>query len=132
MYNKKNLVDDLIYPELSYKIVGILFSVFNDLGSGYKEKYYEKAIAQYLKNRNIDSVCQAPYQIREKDEIIGRQYLDFLIENKIILEIKRGNYFSIKNIQQVNIYLKVTNLRLAILANFTPHGIKFKRLVNIK
>ncbi len=66
------------------------------------------------------------------NKIIGRYYLDFLVERRIILEIKKTDYFSKKNIEQVNAYLKITNLKLAILANFTPDGIKFMRLVNIK
>lgn len=60
----------------------------------------------------------------------SRNYLDFLVEDKIVLEIKKGNYYSKKNIEQVKQYLKVTNLKLAILANFTPSGVKFLRVLN--
>lgn len=45
---------DLIYPELSYQIVGILFDVYNEVGSGHKEKYYQNAVAVALKNSAID------------------------------------------------------------------------------
>ena len=47
---KKNLIKkDLIYPEISYQIIGILFEVYNQLGPGYSEKYYQKAVAIELK-----------------------------------------------------------------------------------
>jgi len=84
-----------------------------------------------LDEKKIRYKEQAPFILSFHGKVIGRFYLDFLIENKIILEIKKGNYFSKRNIQQINEYLKTTKLRLAILANFTPSGVKFKRIVNI-
>jgi len=56
---------------------------------------------------------------------------DFLIEDKIILEIKAGNRFSRKNIEQTYSYLKASKLELGILANFTDSEVKFKRILNI-
>ncbi len=123
--------DKVIYKQLSYEIVGILFDVYNDLGYGYQEKYYERALAKYLKIKNIEYQTQAPFKIRIKGEIIGTYYLDMIIKDKIVLEIKKGNYFSRQNIAQVNGYLKATGLKLAILANFTPHGLRFIRLLNL-
>ena len=122
--------DKVIYKELSYKIVGLLFDVYNDLGYGYQEKYYERAIEKYFIDNNISFKKQVPYKIVFRGEIIGRYYLDFLVEDKIVLEIKKGNYFSRRNIGQVKGYLKVTKMKLAILANFTPSGVKFFRVLN--
>lgn len=127
MQNKNNKV---IYKELSYKIIGILFEVYNDLGYGYQEKHYEIAITKYLISAKINFKRQAPYLIKAKGEIIGRYYLDFLLEDKIVLEIKKGNYFSRRNIEQVKGYLKVTGMKLGILANFTSSGVKFFRVLN--
>jgi len=58
--------------------------------------------------------------------------IDFLVEDKILVEIKKGNYFSKKNIEQVYAYLKATGLKLAILANFTSTGVKFRRILNLR
>ena len=123
--------DKVIFKELSYKIVGLLFDVYNDLGYGYQEKYYERAIEKYFIDNNISFKKQVPYKIVFRGEIIGRYYLDFLVEDKIVLEIKKGNYFSRNNIGQVNGYLKSTNKKLAILANFTSDGVKFRRILNL-
>lgn len=91
--------EKVIYKELSFEIVGILFEVYNDLGYGYKEIYYEKAIEQcFLKNK-IKYIRQAPYKILFRGKIIGINYLDFLVENKIVLEIKKGNHFSKQNME---------------------------------
>jgi GxxExxY protein len=123
---------EIIYKDLSYKIVGILFETYNQLGYGYQEKYYEKAVEVLFKSNNIYYQRQLPYKVKIRDEIIGRYYLDFLVENKIILEIKKGNHFSKRNIEQVKGYLQITGLRLAILANFTSCDVKFKRILNIR
>lgn len=58
--------------------------------------------------------------------------MDFVVENKIVLELKRGENFPKKHIEQVYAYLKATKLKLGIIANFSKSGVKFKRILNIK
>ena len=127
---KKVKRKDLVYPDLSYKVVGVLFDVYNNLGPGYSEKYYQKAIAEELKRREIRFAREVVFPISYKDIKIGFSQLDFLIDNKLILEIKRGGRFSTSNIEQIFNYLKATNLKLAILANITKEGVVFRRAVN--
>jgi GxxExxY protein len=122
----------IIHKELSYAIMGVLFAVNNELGYGYQEKHYERAIAVYFTERGLRYKEQMPFNIAVKGKIIGRYYLDFLVEEKIILELKKGSYFSRRNIEQVKGYLKATMLELAILANFTPHGVRYLRVLNDK
>ena len=64
-------------------------------------------------------------------EIVGKGFLDFSIDSKIIAELKKDGYFSKTHLEQVLNYLKMSNLKLAILINFTNEGVKFKRIVNI-
>ncbi len=122
--------DKLIYKDLSYKIVGIAFAVYNELGYGFKEKYYENAIAVQLSIHRLIHQRQVLYKVSMNGVVIGRCYLDFLVEHKIIVELKKGRYFAPQNINQVKQYLTVTNLQLAILINFTPDGIRFFRVLN--
>ena len=126
--NKKKI----IYPELSYKIVGCLFEVFNNIGSNRREIIYQKALKEEFKNQKIS--CQKQYFIKSyyKSKQIGRNYFDFLIDDKIILEIKVGSYFSKRDLDQILEYLKISKLRLGIIANFTRDGVKFHRVLNIK
>ena len=121
---------DLIYPELSYKLVGLAYNVHNELGHGHLEKIYQKAYAKELKEANIEFKEQAPYKVIYKEEVIGNNYLDFLIEDKIIIELKRSDFHSKKYIDQISNYIKVSNLKLAILINFTTNGVRIKRIVN--
>ena len=123
---------DLLYPELSYKIIGILFEVFNELGYKYQEKYYQRAIGESLRNIKLPFKEQVHVPIKFRDANIGRYIVDFLIDNKIALEIKRGDYFSRSDIIQILAYLKTTKLKLGILARFSSKGLKFKRIINIE
>lgn len=121
---------DLIYPELSYKLVGLAYNVFNELGHGHLEKIYQKAYAKELKDSGIKFSEQVPYKVIYKEEVIGNNYLDFLIEDKIIIELKRSDFQSKKYIDQISNYIKVSELQLAILINFTTNGVRIKRIVN--
>jgi len=64
------------------------------------------------------------------NKLIGKRILDFLVEEKIVVEIKKGNRFSKPHIDQVLEYLKINNLKLAILINFGSEGVMFKRIIN--
>lgn len=104
----------------------------NKLGYGYQERYYQKAIASYLRDCGIIFKEQVPMMLVLDGKNIASGVADFLIEDKIILEIKKGNRFLKYNIDQLLSYLKIMNLKLGILANFTTRGLEFKRIINIK
>jgi len=71
-------------------------------------------------------------EIKIGDTIIRKGKSDFIVDDKIILEIKRGEKFLKDNIDQTYRYLKMTGLKLGILANFTSKGLMYKRIVNIR
>ena len=125
-------IKDLVYKNSCYKIVGIAFELFNELGSGHREQYYQNGFKALLRENKIPFSEQSyiPLEIRGKK--IGRYYLDFLIDNKIVVELKVGSRFPKKNIEQVYSYLKSNNLKLGIIINFTKNGVEFKRIANIK
>ncbi|MDP3948783.1 MAG: GxxExxY protein [bacterium] len=124
--------EDLIYPELSYQIIGVVFDVYNKLGYGHKENIYQKAIAVSLKNAKLPFKEQVYSPVMFGEVNIGKNYLDFLIDGRVVLEIKRGNYFHKSHIDQLHNYLIVNKLKLGILVYFTSNDVHFKRVVNIK
>ena len=124
--------EDIIYPELSYEIIGALFEVYRELGSGYREKYYQNAVAIQLKKQKIKFQEQLFVPLYFKNEKIGNLFMDFLIENKIVLELKKDEKFSSKHIEQVYSYLKAKKIKLGIIANFAKDGVKYKRILNLE
>lgn len=122
--------EDILYPELSYKIIGCAFDVYNSLGSGHHEKYYQRALAEAFSKQNLNFRQQISFSLKYKEKIIGRNILDFLVEDVIVVEIKKGERFSKTHIDQVMEYLKISNLKLAILINFSTQGVVFRRIVN--
>lgn len=122
--------DDLVYPELSYKIVGFSFEIFNQIGGGHKEVIYQKAYAMILKENKINFKEQVYYPVRFMGKTIGKNFFDFLIDDKIVVELKKDMRFSKAHIDQVLNYLKVSNLKLAILINFGNEGAICKRIIN--
>ncbi len=123
--------NDLLYPELSYAIIGCAFDVYNTLGSGYHEKYYQKALMEAFVQKGISFQSEVSFPIRYKEKIIGRKRLDFLVEERIVVELKKGNAFAKSHIDQVLEYLRMKNLKLAILINFGGQGVVFKRIINL-
>jgi len=120
---------DLIYGELSYKLIGILYRIYNTLGPGFQEKYYQRAISKVLARERITFDEQVKVNLEMNGIKIGRYYIDFVIDNHIVLEIKSKNFFSLKDIKQVLGYLKKTGLEVGILSAFTSDGIKIKRIL---
>lgn len=116
---------DLVHPELSYKIVGALYDVYNAIGPGHLERVYQKAVTEALKDRKLTFAEQVQADLVYKGKPVGKYFLDFLVENAVVLELKQGDRFRRHNIEQTISYLKATNLKLAILANFNETRCSF-------
>lgn len=122
---------ELIYPELSYEILGSLFCVYNQIGYGHKEAIYQKALAKELSARKIKYIEQVLSKLKYKDEEVGKYFFDFLVDDKIVIELKVREHFSKKDIEQLYSYLRSGDIRLGIIAHFTSFGVRYKRVVNI-
>jgi len=122
--------EKVIYPELSYKINGILFNVHNNLGRYLNEKQYSDAIEQGLKTMNVNykrELAIPPSFIGEEE---GRNKIDFIVENKIVIEVKakrvldRGDYYQLRR------YLDSFGKKLGLLVNFRSKYLNIKRVIN--
>lgn len=119
----------IVYPELSYQLMKILFTVHNRLGPDLQEKHYQRAITLELGKQKINFEREKEIDIFYDGNNIGKYYLDFLIEGKIILEIKVAKNLVAKFSKQVIEYLKSAPYKLAIIANFGKQRLEYKRLV---
>src|SRR3989338_8708103 len=119
----------LIYPELSFKITGILFSVQNELGRSCNEKQYGDAVETKFKELGIQYEREKilpPSFAGEKE----RNKIDFLVEDKILLEFKCKRMITREDYYQTKRYLTAMNKRLALLVNFRDIHLKPKRILN--
>lgn len=122
-------MSNLVHPELSYKLVGLLYRVYNCLGGGYQEKIYQAAVRMELAKEGINFIEQAQIDLVYDNSRISTYRLDFIIEHKIVLELKVTPKFVLRDIMQVLGYLKRSGLNLGILVSMNRKGIMFKRIL---
>jgi GxxExxY protein len=121
---------DIIYKDESYAIVGALFNVYNYLGSGFSEIVYKDALELEFNSLQIPFEREKEYSVTYKGIVLPHKfYADFVLFDKIILEIKSVDNIHDKHISQCINYLKVSENRLAILANFSKDLLDHKRIV---
>lgn len=125
-----NKIKEFYYPELSYKLIGIAYRIDNEIGYGQPEKVYCNAFQVLLEQEKIAFTREFYYPVTINDKVVAKNFFDFLIDNKVIVEIKIGieNYRSVCS--QVFKYLKSSNHKLAIIIRFTKNGVKIKRIPN--
>ena len=120
----------ILHEYESYKLVGILFEVHGHLGKGFSEVVYKDAIEYEFKNLAIPFEREKEYSVNYKDIVLKHKfYADFVVFNKIILEIKSCDKLHDNHITHCLNYLKVSSNKLAILANFNKHSLEYKRII---
>lgn len=115
---------ELFYPELSYIITGICFAAQNELGRYAREKQYGDLVESKLKELKI------PYK-RELPIASSGNVIDFLIDDKILLELKAKRIILKEDYYQIQRYLQICDIKLGILVNFRSQYIKPIRIVKI-
>lgn len=122
--------NDLIEPQLSYTVVGVLYRVFNEIGPGLHEKYYQRAVAAGLRDAGVTFQQEVPIPLKFDGKTIGKYFADFIIKDRIVLELKRGLRINRAHANQLLAYLRATGRPLGILAYFGTDGVFFKRILN--
>ena len=120
---------DLLYKELAYKIVGCFYEVYNLLGPAHKEQIYQKALALEFKSRDIPFNDRKRLKVKYKEQEIGIYEPDFVIEDKIIIEIKSVLSMPTVFEKQLYYYLKDTSYKLVYLVNFGSDKLDIRRRV---
>lgn len=121
--------NNLIYPELSYKIIGLAMEVHRTLGYGFLEKVYENAMMVVCERDSIPARQQAEIKVHFLGRVVGSYEADILIEDKIILELKSCEGLVNAHRAQTLNYLKATGLKLVILINFGKKSLEYERIV---
>ena len=122
--------EKILYPQLSYRVMEVVFEVHNTLGPGFLESLYEEALSYELALRGIPFERQKDIRVTYKGQVIGTHRLDLIVDGKIILELKAVSELNDVFRQQLLSYLKASGLRLGILINFGTPRVQYNRIVN--
>ena len=122
--------NDIVYAELSYQIMGATFRVYNTLGWGFSESHYQMSLEKELEKCGLDVRREVYLPLKYQDKTIAKSFADFIVENKIVLELKVVSKLGYANVKQVYAYLKSSGIKLGILIYFTRDGIKYRRVLN--
>jgi GxxExxY protein len=120
---------DLIYKDLSNKIIGAAIEVHKSLGPGFLEAIYESAFKIELSYSGIPFECQKPIEIMHRGQLVGRHRLDFVVQNLIVVEVKAVDAINNVHFAQIKSYLKATGLKLGLLLNFKKPTLVVNRFV---
>jgi len=119
----------MLHKEITEKIIGASFEVYNELGYGFLEKVYKNAMQMELIQQGCR--CQTEHQIKVnyKGAVVGEYFADLFVDETVIVELKVAkNYNSADEAQLLN-ELKATGIKVGLLINFGKEKVEFKRLV---
>ena len=115
------------YEELTHKIIGCAYNVFNELGFGFLESIYKKAMIIELAKNKLKVEAEKPLKVYYDNQIVGDFFIDLYVEDKVIVELKSvQNLVKEHEVQLVN-YLQGLQKDIGLLINFGPSGVNVKR-----
>ena len=116
------------HKELTEKIIGCFYRVYNTLGYGFLEKIYENALAYEFEKIGLKFGKQVGISVLYEGEIMGEYFADFIVEGKVVVEVKAIKCFSGTEEAQLINYLKATGTEVGLLLNFGEEA-KIKRMI---
>ncbi len=119
----------LIEEELTEKVLGACFEVANELGGGFLESVYQKAVVIVLRDQGLKAEEQVPLKVLFRGQVAGDFYADILIEDRLILELKSVKALVSEHEAQLMNYLKATGVKVGLLVNFGRTKLEWKRMV---
>lgn len=124
-------MDEFIYKEEGYRIIGCFYAVYNTLGPGFLEAVYQEALEKEFINNNIPYIREKKVDVFYNDEKLKKYYkADFICYDKIIIETKAQKVVTAADFNQTKNLLTSTKKELAYLVNFGGTKIYYKRIIN--
>ena len=120
------------HEDLTYKIRGCIYEVYQTLGAGFLEKIYEEALLIELVSQGLKAESQKPIKVPYKGKQIGNYIADIIVEDKILLELKSIKELSKAHEAQILNYLKATDIEIGLLINFQHPKATIKRFIKSK
>ena len=118
----------IFHKEITGKILEAFFNVYNELGYGFLEKVYERAMQIELKKLGVSVTAQVPIPVYYDEILVEEYYADLLVESKVIVELKAANGIVDQFEAQLLNYLKATEIEVGLLLNFGPEPQHLRRV----
>lgn len=115
------------YEEITHKIIGAAYQVFNHLGFGFLESVYKKAMIIDLTKSNLKAEEEKPLKVYYDNQVVGDFYVDLFVEEAVIVELKSVQKLTKEHEVQLVNYLNGLNREIGLLINFGPSGVIVKR-----
>ena len=124
-------MEELKYQDITGKIIGCAFEVHKFLGNGFQEVIYQRALSWEFEQAGLTFQREISQDIFYKNlqEPIGKRRADFVVENKVLIEMKALKELEDVHLNQVLNYLKTYKLEIGLLINFGSKSLEFKRLI---
>jgi GxxExxY protein len=120
------------HEDLTHSIIGCGMKVHSQLGFGFQELHYQRALALEFNENGIAFSREVEMEIYYGEKLIGKRRVDFLVENKIVVELKARSQLEPAHFVQAMNYLEAMKLEIGLLINFGAKSLEFKRLHNKK
>jgi len=124
-------MQELIYKEEVYKIIGCCYNVYNEMGSGFLEAVYQECLELELAKQHVPTDSQLELELYYGDKLLKQKYIpDFICYGEVIVEIKAVKSLAPEHTAQLLNYLKITNKKVGLLINFASYPkLELKRIV---
>ena len=122
---------ELKYKDITEKIIGASFEVHKFLGNGFQEVIYQRALAYEMQKSGLEFAREIEQDIfyKELEKPIGTRRADFMVEGKVLVELKAIIQLEDVHLAQALNYLKAYKLEVGLLINFGSKSLTFKRIV---
>jgi GxxExxY protein len=117
-----------VHGELTHEIIGAFFEVYNELGYGFVESVYQRALPLALVARAVQSEREVPLTVRFRGSVVGDYRADLVVEGKVIVESKVAERILPVHEMQLLNYLRATRITVGLVLNFGPRP-TFRRLL---
>jgi GxxExxY protein len=115
------------YEEITRKIIGAAYAVYKQLGFGFLESVYKKAMLIELAKSGLKAEEEKPLQVHYEGQIVGDFFVDLFVDDRVVVELKSVQHLSKEHEVQLVNYLKGLHRDIGLLINFGPAGVDVKR-----
>jgi len=120
------------HAKITEAVLGCAFEVIDELGAGFLESVYERALLLALRQKGLSVVSQHPIRVEFGGQSVGDFYADLFVEGKVIVELKTVKAIAPEHQAQVINYLKATGIEVGLLINFGNPKLEYRRFTRRK